>query len=77
MTKKLYRVTCKGMTYSSTGTAHGVAYVIAENPSEAYKKLRDDLDKRDLGYTKDRALDKVELIAEAGNYPDCGTALYA
>jgi hypothetical protein len=77
MTKKLYRVTCKGMTYSSTGVAHGVAYVVAENPDAAYKAVREDLDKRSLGNSRERELDKVELLAEAAHYPECGATLYA
>ena len=54
MSLKLYRVTCRGMTTSSTGVAHGIAYVLAVDPSEAYRIVRDDLNKRDLGFTKDR-----------------------
>ena len=51
------------MTYNSTGVAYGSSYVIAENSDEAYKKVRKFLDENDLGFTKDRELDKVELIA--------------
>ena len=77
MGKKLYRVTCRGMTYSSSDTIHGVAYVVADNPDEAYKRLRDSLDKRKLGLSKERELDKIEFLAEVADYPECGTALYA
>lgn len=71
MCNKLYRVTCRGMQGS-----HGTAYVIAGNPNEAYRLLRDDLDRRDLGFQKERELLSVELIAEEGAYPDCKTQLY-
>lgn len=75
---KLYKVTCRGMTTTCMGTqtAHGVAYVVAENASEAYSKLRKSLDDHDLGYSRDREMDKVELIADIRDYPDCGYKLY-
>ena len=67
----LYKVTCRGMTNTACGTqaAHGIAYVVARNPDEAYKKLRKYLDEKDLGFRKERDLDKVELVAEAIDYP--------
>ena len=70
MGKKLYRVTCRGMTCGDQH--HGIAYVVATDPSEAYKKVRSSLDERKLGFQKDRELDKIELLAEVGNYPECG-----
>ncbi len=74
---KLYRVTCRGMTTSSAGVAHGIAYVLAGNPAEAYEIVLDDLNKRDIGFYKERALDRVELLAENVEYPQCGTRVYA
>ena len=59
-----------------TQTAHGLAYVVAENPDEAYRKVRERLDGRNLGFPKDRELDKIELIAAEGEYPMCGMTLY-
>ncbi len=74
----LYRVTLKGMTVPmGTSVAYGVAYVVADDPTAAYQKVRDSLDKEDLGFGKDRALDRVELLAEGEKYPDCGYRLYA
>jgi hypothetical protein len=61
---------------SAVGTTHGVAYVIAEDAGEAYDRLRADLDKQDLGYASDRAMDKIELLAEDCTYPDCGHKIY-
>lgn len=75
MTKNLYRVTCKGMTYGRN--AHGIAYVVAEDAEEAYRIVRRDLEQRKLGMDHDRALEKVELIAENCPYPPSGTRLYA
>ena len=74
--KKLYRVTLRGMTHNSTGVTYGLSYVIAENSDEAYKKVRKFLDENDLGFTKDRELDKVELIADSYRYTDLGCLLY-
>lgn len=78
MKLKLYKVTCKGMTTDCMGTqtAHGIAYVVASDADTAYMKLRDSLDARNLGFPKDREMDKVELIAAVGDYPACGVALY-
>jgi hypothetical protein len=56
--------------------SHGIAYVIADDANEAYQILKYSLEKRNLGYSKDRELSKVELIAEETSYPDCGTSLY-
>ena len=74
--KKLYRVTLRGMTYSSTGVVYGVSYVVAENSAEAYQKVRDFLDEGDLGFSGDRELDKVELIADTYKYTDVKTLLF-
>lgn len=74
--KKLYRVTLKGMTYSSTGVAYGVSYVVANNSDEAYTKVRQYLDKEDIGFRKDRELDKVELLAEDYKYTDTNHMLF-
>lgn len=64
------------MTTSSAGVAHGIAYVLAKDPSEAYRILRNDLDERDIGFSTDRELDRIELIADNAEYPLCGTRVY-
>ena len=77
MSKKLYKVYCIGMRVGLvSNVAHGVGYVIADNPDQAYKKLRANLDKEDLGFAQERELEKIKLIAENDNYPDCGFKLY-
>lgn len=78
MTKKLYKVTCRGM-HGGIGAdiAYGVAFVIAENQDEAYQRVKERLDERKLGFDKERELSSVELIAEATEYPKCGHLLYA
>lgn len=78
MTKKLYKVTCRGMHGGiGTDTAHGIAFVVAENPDEAYKRVKERLDDRKLGFDKDRELSCIELIAEQTEFPKCGYILYA
>ncbi len=74
-TNRLYRVTLRGMTYAVTGTIYGISYVIATDAEKAYQKVKEFLDDKDLGYTKDRVLDKVELIAEEDQYTYTGTML--
>lgn len=74
--KKLFRVTLRGMTYNITGVVYGSSYVIAENSDEAYQKVRNFLNENDIGTTKDRELDKVELIADSYRYTDVGYLLH-
>ena len=77
MRKKLYHVLCSGMTTRMAGeTAHGSAYVVAEDSEEAYRKVRASLDKRDLGFSNEREMYRVELMAENTDYPPCGHSLY-
>jgi hypothetical protein len=52
------------------------SYVIAPDPAAAYKAVRDELDKQDYGFTKDRELLTVELLAEDYAYTDTGTRLF-
>jgi len=75
-TDKLYRVTLRGMQTNMTGTAFGVAYVMATNPTDAYQVVRDRLDHDGTGFEKEREMQSVELIAEMTKYPDCGYRLY-
>ena len=73
---KLYRVTLRGMTSSVTGVSYGISYVVAKNTEEAYQKLKKFVDENDLGYSSQRELDKVELLAEDYQYTDTGTMLF-
>ena len=74
-TLNLYKVTCKGMKHSSTGTAHGINFVVATDPTTAYNLVREYLDKRDLGFARDRELESIELLASYGDYPNCDIRL--
>lgn len=73
---KLYRVKLKGMTSTATGTAHGHPYVVADNPTDALEKVQAFLGENDLGFSKDRVMESIELLAEEGKYPPCGIQLY-
>lgn len=74
---KLYLVRCRGMQTTCGGqVAYGQAYVAADNPEVAYRKVRKALDDGDLGFIKDRELQSVELIGEDVSYPDCGIRFY-
>lgn len=73
---KLYRVTLRGMTYSTTGLVEGISYVVADNSDEAYQKVKRRLDAKDYGFKHERELDKVELIADTYEYSGVRTLLY-
>ena len=73
---KLYKITLRGMKYSSTGIAYGISYVIAENSDEAYQKVKKFLKNENLGFDNERELDKVELIADSYRYTDVGCLLH-
>ena len=49
----------------------GEFYVIAEHPTEAQKKLEGDLVKGSYGYTNDREVQSIQLIAkELQDFPE-------
>lgn len=75
--KSLFLVKCRGMQLALGGSSgHGIAYVIADDAGEAYRIVKEDLEKRGLGYDHDRALESVTLLAEESDYTQI-TKLYA
>ena len=69
----LYVVTCKGMTSNiGSNTAHGLVYVVASDPTAAYKTVRDYLDQNKIGFQHEREMESVKLIASSAKYPNCG-----
>jgi len=58
---KLYKVTVKGGKH---------AYVVASNAEEAYQMFRSFLDTDNLMFERERALDRVELLAEEDKYAE-------
>ena len=73
---KLYKVKCRGMKNSATSTLYGDSYVMATDPTSAYKIVKEYLDERDLGFLQDRELESIELLAEEGDYPICRIQLH-
>lgn len=76
MTKKLYKVECRGLKYNSTGVIHGISYVIAEDPTSAYNKVKKHPDGCDIGFDAERELLSIELIAEDYSYSATRTMLF-
>jgi len=72
---KLYRVELTGMTYSVIGKVYGISYVVAENSDQAYIKVKEFLDVNNIGFTSDRELKLVELIADEVKYSVVGHLL--
>ena len=52
------------------------AYSLAENAEEAYQNVRTWLDKKDYGFSSQRELAKVELVAEDKLYTKTGAILF-
>lgn len=71
--KKLFRVTLKGFCGSNN---YKINYVVATDLNNAYKIVRNFLDKNDIGFSKDIELDKIELISNENQYNGCGTMLF-
>ena len=71
----LYRVKLQGL-FSSINTNYNMSYVVAPNAEMAYQEVRVYLDKEDIGFVGERALEAVELLAEDCEYPECGTRLF-
>ena len=75
-TRKLYSVQLKGMTSSFVGTRYGMPYVVATDPTDACKIVREYLDKGGIGFRNEREMDSITLLAEEGGYPDCRFQLF-
>jgi len=60
-TRNLYRVATVGL---------GIHYVVATDPTTAYRMIRDWFDAEDYGIDSKRQLVRVELVAATGRYPD-------
>ncbi|GEM_PF-2642415 len=69
---KLYKVTLKGLKSSITGVNLGYSYVLADDPSEAYNKLKKFIEDRNLGFEHEREMEKIELPADSYEYNNTG-----
>lgn len=67
---KLFKVTIRG------GELYHISFVIANNPTEAYQKVRQYLDKKDLCFRDEREMQLVKLIADSSEYPECKVMLF-
>ena len=63
---KLFRV----ITRKSYGK-YSTFYVVAEDPTTAYDKVKKFLDDNDLCFFNDRAMKTIELIADNEKYGSC------
>lgn len=72
---RLFKVTLKGV-HGTTGTDYHTSFVVAQDPTEAYQRVRSFLDENDLGFVDQREMDRIELIAESKRYPECKTILF-
>jgi hypothetical protein len=73
---KPYRVILKGMHNNGVSTAYGRPFVVAKDPAEALKNVQDYLNEKNLGFLREREIDRIELLAEEGKYPTCGIQLF-
>ena len=60
---KLYLVHTKSFT----------AYVAAKNPNDAEREFKQWLDSEDYGYSSDRVVTKIELLADTESRPNSVT----
>ena len=67
----LYEVILRGMQND-----YGSSYVVATDPTSAYNIVRKFLDDNDIGFSGDRELSKIALLAGTNRYNDTGKILY-
>ena len=73
---KLFKVYLKGLHGNAATPDYGLSFVVAEDPTSALKKVQEYLSVHDYGFEYEREMDYIELVAEEGDYPDCGTILF-
>lgn len=49
---------------------HNNCYVLAEDPTTAYNKVRNFLDDEEIGHPRARALDSIEVVADMNKLQD-------
>jgi hypothetical protein len=70
--QKLWRVHLRGSGMQRYNPSH----VIAPDATAAYEAVRRELDRLEYGFTKDRELLSVELMAEDYEYTETGSRLF-
>ena len=73
---KLYLVVLRGFGGWCSGIDYKSSYVVAEDMDTAYKKVKEFLDKKDYGYSGDREVLEVKLIADTSEYNNTKTRLF-
>jgi hypothetical protein len=73
--RRLYLVTLKGL-HGITGSNYQASYVVATDPTSAYEKVREYLDKHDIGFPRDRAMDSIKTVADTNPYGGCDTLFF-
>ena len=68
--KKLFKVKLRGLNTWQTPNNQFV-YVVAYDPNEAYEIVKEHFDKRNYGFSNERELESVELLAEQYQYTNC------
>lgn len=77
VTRKLYRVTLKGMTASvSQGTRYGCPFIVATSLDEALGAVQKYLADHKIGFPEDRELESIELLADETEHPMCKVQLF-
>ena len=71
---KLYRVKLKGSPSHGSVDCY-TPYILANDPTEAYKKIRKILDEKDYGFESDREMQSIELLADDYEYNECKNLL--
>lgn len=69
---KLYLVTIKGLY----ACPYHSSYVVAKDPTAAHTVVREYLEKNNFGFSHDRELEKIELVADDRTYPDTAHAFF-
>lgn len=70
--QKLWRVKIRGSGMGLYNPSH----VISPDATTAYDTVRRELDRLDYGFSKDRELLSVELVAEDYEYTETGSRLF-
>lgn len=72
---KLFIVKLRGLG-TTRGIDYSKSYVVADDTDEAYKIVRKFLNDKDYGFSKERELSSVELIADENEFTDVMTRLF-
>lgn len=70
-TEKLFEVKLQGLLQN-----FDPCYVVASDPTEAYQKVRKWLDDNKYGFSSDRGLKSVTVVAENSQYTECKHRLF-